>query len=264
MRTVIVDADVLVYQAANSAQRAIEWAPEVWTTHGDLGKAMQIVDEKFAVICRSLKADRLVLALSDYTDPWRRSVFPGIKANRSGVRPVLFEPVRAYMHDRYEVFQRPGLEGDDVLGILGTHPTLLPGQKIIVTIDKDLKGVPGFLANLSDLDGSPTDDVLQEISETDADYFHMLQALAGDPTDGYAGCPKYGMVKAEKLLAPLKTDAGFDVAAAWELIVGCYVKAGLSEDVALVNARVARICRHRDYDFNAKRVILWTPPRGES
>jgi DNA polymerase-1 len=42
-------------------------------------------------------------------------------------------------------------------------------------------------------------------------------------------------------------------------VTSAYASAGLSEDVALMNARVARICRADDYDFTKKEVILWEP-----
>jgi DNA polymerase-1 len=265
MRTVIVDADVLVYQASNSVQRVIEWEPGMYTTHADKEQATQIIDNKLEMICSKLSADRLVLALSDYDAPWRKAIMPTIKANRANVaKPILLHPIREYLHERYEVFQRPTLEGDDVLGILGTHPTLLPGQKIIVTIDKDLKGVPGFLVNLNDLDKG--DNAIVEITEDQANYFHLLQSLTGDPTDGYSGCPGIGPVSGEKILHDLslwgETNADFNVPLAWQAIVETYRKKGLGEEVALLNARVARICRFRDFDYVNKRVILWTPPVG--
>jgi DNA polymerase-1 len=252
LRTVLVDADVLVYQAAFSAQQTVEWEPGLFTTHGDMGKAKQVIDDKLVHICDALKADKLVLALSDYSDPWRKRIYPEIKANRAGTqKPVLLHPLREYLHERYTVFQRPTLEGDDVLGILGTHPYLLPGQKIIVTIDKDLKGVPGFHANLNDLDKA---DAIAEISPADADHFHLLQSLSGDSSDGYPGCPGIGPKRAAGVLA------GLSGRAAWEAIVEQYRKKGLGEEVALVNARVARICRCTDYDFKKKSVIIWNPP----
>ena len=265
MRTVLIDADVLVYQASNSVQRTIEWEPGMFTVHGDLGSAKEIVDRKIGRICEQLKADKLVLALSDYDDPWRKRIMPEIKANRSAVKPVLLHPLREYLHERYDVFQRPTLEGDDVLGILGTHPTLQPGQKITVTLDKDLKGVPGFHANLKELD-KKGEDAITEISEHEADFFHLYQALAGDPSDGYPGCPGIGPKKADKILRAVMdegtpwADRESLLTGYWEAIVATYTKAGLNGEVALLNARVARICRFRDYDYSKKRVILWSPP----
>jgi DNA polymerase-1 len=42
-------------------------------------------------------------------------------------------------------------------------------------------------------------------------------------------------------------------------VVALYARYGLTEDDALVQARVARICRASDYDFKDRKVIHWTP-----
>jgi DNA polymerase-1 len=42
--------------------------------------------------------------------------------------------------------------------------------------------------------------------------------------------------------------------------VEAYAKKNLTADDALVQARVARILRHTDYNFKTKEPILWTPP----
>ena len=85
-------------------------------------------------------------------------------------------------------------------------------------------------------------------------YWHMMQTLTGDSTDGYSGCPGCGPKTAEKILAPLVPDDY------WKAVVKAYSAAGLSEDEALVQARVARICWASDYDFKKKKVKLWNPP----
>ena len=48
----------------------------------------------------------------------------------------------------------------------------------------------------------------------------------------------------------------------WQHVLKAYAKAGLSEEEALTQARVARICRSNDYDFKTKQVILWSPNNG--
>ena len=73
----------------------------------------------------------------------------------------------------------------------------------------------------------------------------------GDATDGYSGCPGIGPKTAEKVL-----EQGCD----WATVVGCFKAKGLSEEAALIQARVARICHAKDYDFEKKEVILWNPP----
>jgi DNA polymerase-1 len=93
-----------------------------------------------------------------------------------------------------------------------------------------------------------------EVSEDEADYWHLFQTLTGDQTDGYSGCPGIGPKKAEAILQ--HPDNQDDL---WGVVVRTFVKAGLNEDEALVQARVARILRASDYDFEKKEPILWTP-----
>ena len=110
--------------------------------------------------------------------------------------------------------------------------------------DKDFKTIPGrfydFLRN-----------EFYDITQEEADYWHLFQTLIGDTTDNYKGCPGCGAVSAKKLLD--------SEGATWETIVGAFEKKGLSESDALVQARVARILRASDYDFETKKPILWSP-----
>ena len=79
------------------------------------------------------------------------------------------------------------------------------------------------------------DDGIIEVTEEDANYNHLLQALTGDAVDGYSGCPGIGIKRASRLL---------DADASWDSVIAAYDKAGLTEEDALVQARVARILRH--------------------
>ena len=45
----------------------------------------------------------------------------------------------------------------------------------------------------------------------------------------------------------------------WGLIVEAYEKAGLTEEDALVQARVARILRHGEFCTKKEEVNLWNP-----
>jgi DNA polymerase-1 len=150
-----------------------------------------------------------------------------------------------------DVFQRPSLEGDDVLGILATHPALVKGDRIVVSIDKDMNTIPGLHLNYGHARGSEDwEQHIRVVTEEMADRYHLYQTLTGDSTDGYPGCPGIGPVKAERILAESPT---------WSAVVKAYKDAGLGQAVALQNARVARICRHTDYDFKKKEVVLWHP-----
>jgi len=45
----------------------------------------------------------------------------------------------------------------------------------------------------------------------------------------------------------------------WEAVVAQYEKQNLSAQDALLQARLARICRASDYNFERQRPILWHP-----
>lgn len=240
-----------------SKEYAADWGNDLWTLHCDFAACRLAVDEHIENLVDELKADRVILALTD-TENWRKGVHPEYKANRKSVRkPLTFGAIRAYMHEKYEVYQRPGLEGDDILGLLLTHPSLVKGERIAVSIDKDLQTIPGY--HLNDMKarelGGPLESHIRKVSEEEADYYHAFQTLVGDTTDNYKGCPGMGPVSAAKALD------GVDPSLYWPVIVAAYAKKGLSEDVALMNARVARILRYTDFDFKKKEVILWTPPK---
>jgi DNA polymerase-1 len=71
-----------------------------------------------------------------------------------------------------------------------------------------------------------------------------------------------GKVKAEKLLTVTNIP---DMPLAelremrWAAVVAAYEKAGLTEQDALTQARLARILRYSDWDNEKKEPILWTP-----
>lgn len=251
---------MFIYQAAAAHEYEAQWSPWLWTLHAELAPAIAQFDATVDEIVTALKADKVIVALSDETN-WRKSVMPTYKHNRVAKRkPVIYKAMREYVAETRETYQRPGLEGDDILGILSTHPHLVKGEKVIVSIDKDMQTVPSLLLNdgrarkaMADGQGVSYDQFIYEVTEAAADKQHLLQTLTGDVTDGYPGCPGVGPVKAEKLLGD---STGKD---AWGIIVAAYKKAGLSEEVALMNARVARICRSSDYDFTTKEIKLWQP-----
>ena len=71
----------------------------------------------------------------------------------------------------------------------------------------------------------------------------------GDSTDGYKGCPGYGIVKSEKLIDSRKE---FDV---WPAIWGAFASKDIGYGEALKQAQVSRILQTQDYVDG--KVILW-------
>src|ERR1044071_49620 len=109
----------------------------------------------------------------------------------------------------------------------------------------------------------------------------MVQTFAGDKVDGYDGCPGIGVERAIQILSDpvsLYPVDGYITRGKnkgkrtikwmarttddlWDCILSHYQKADVEEPDALVQARVARICRAEDYDAEHNQVRLWTPPK---
>lgn len=250
-RLLLIDGDILVYQTATTLETPIDWGDDFWTLHVDAKAAKEQMVATIEGLQRDLKADEIVFALSNYDNPFRKQILPTYKSNRKTVRkPVVWGELRRFMQEQYVCKEKPGLEGDDILGIMATMKHT--GERVIVTIDKDLLTIPGLNYNMR----KPELGVI-EVSQAQADRWHMFQTLVGDTCDGYKGCPKMGPAGAEKIL--VECDSTYQTM--WPAVVRAFVKAGLSEEVALVQARVSRILRAEDYDFKKGAVKLWEPPR---
>jgi DNA polymerase-1 len=287
MLTALIDGDIYNFTASSANEYECQWDMWLWTLHADFAAAAAQFDNMVHEVVEGIQADKIIIALTD-PDNFRKRIMPSYKSNRTGKRkPVVYAAMREYIEEKYTTFQRPGLEGDDVLGILSTHPNLVDGEKIIVSIDKDFHTIPGKLLNdrrarkRVDEEGVAYTDCIEEITVDMADHYHLLQTLTGDVTDGYPGCPGVGAVRAAALLEGGKVlerevvtisrgprkgeqeerwEPGRD-GTPWEIIVSAYASAGLSEEVALQNARVARICRYTDYNYETKKVIGWRPKK---
>ena len=247
-RTLIIDGDILIYKVACQVEKATEWSEDLWTLHADLKEAVTKLADTITYYELTLLAKRIVIALGS-KDSFRKKLNPLYKSNRKKTRkPIVYLPLRKWVEENYKCYIKPKLEGDDVVGILATS-NIIKGEKTVLTSDKDMKTIPATHWFLGD-------DDYTEISEEDANYFHMFQTLTGDTTDGYKGCPSIGKVSAEKILTPHKNN----YKNMWNAVVDTYKSKGLNSKVALLEARMARILQASDYNFKTKQPILWSPP----
>ena len=105
-----------------------------------------------------------------------------------------------------------------------------------------MRQIPGSLYNL---------DEHVTVNKADGAKWHLIQTLAGDQTDGYSGAPGVGVKRAEILF----DKHGYS----WETVVNAFKEKDLGEEIALQNARLAKILTVDDYDFTQRCPILWTP-----
>ena len=179
----------------------------------------------------------VILFFSDSLN-FRKNILESYKGHRNRKKPCGYKRVINKLKETYEVIIMPTLEADDAMGIYATkHP-----GNTICSPDKDMKQIPGNLYNMEDF---------TLINETDGKKWHLIQALAGDQTDGYSGLSGVGVKRAITLFE----SKGYS----WKTVVEAYKEKGFTEDDALVNARLARILTVDDYDFKHKKPIPWTP-----
>jgi DNA polymerase-1 len=239
----LIDADIPAYRAATVCEQEIEWDEDTWSVYTDLEKAKELFAKYLKKFQEDTGFDEFKLCFSSRSN-FRKTLNPNYKSNRKSRKPVGYGALKQWAQETYPSFEKPGLEADDCMGVLATK---FPGKTVIVTLDKDLKTIPGRMWHLSpDLSGKWVTS-----TEEDGNKQFLMQALHGDPTDGFAGCPGMGPVGAKKLL----DKQGYK----WETVRQAYLKAGLTEDDALMNARMAYILRVGNWDDKKQEVILWNP-----
>lgn len=252
--TLLIDTDVLCYQFAFRNTDSFSWDDdEVIDEVVRPEKAKAEVDKFLTDLMEKLKGNRLYLILSDRTANFRLQLDQTYKGQRTKPKPTLWETLRTYIEEGdhgYPVKWYPRLEGDDVLGMMATHPKA--GKDcIVVSIDKDMRTVPSRLY----LFHKPDDGVLH-IDNYDAQRYHILQTLMGDTVDNYKGIPGVGVKKAEAIMAEVPDNADL-----WEAVVKAYEDKGMTEADALGQARLAYILQHGDYNIKTGGIRLWTPKK---
>jgi DNA polymerase-1 len=239
-KTLLLDGDIIAYQCAAGAERPIKWGDDLWTLHCYESEVELAIDEFVRKLKEQANVDNVETAIS-HAKNFRKEVASYYKENRKDIRkPMLLSYAKDYLYETYAGVILDNLEADDTLGILSTQH---PEKYIIWSLDKDLMTIPG----LHLIDGE-----VVTISEEEADYGFYKQVLTGDMVDNYPGCPKIGPKTADKVLAQDSSDLSL-----WDKVVMAFMKAGLNEATAIEQARLARILRHGEYNFETGEVNLW-------
>lgn len=189
---VLIDGDEFLFKGCAAVEDKVQWdEAEAPQRYADPEKAWKNIKEMVDRVFTRFRTKLHTICFS--TTPrtnFRYAVDPTYKNNRAeSVKPICYPAMLERLKNDYTWRDFHDLEADDVMGMLATQPSKL--RKIIVSQDKDMKTIPGTLWTGKDL---------LEITEQEADYWHMFQTLVGDTADGYKGCPRVGKVTAEKLL----------------------------------------------------------------
>lgn len=247
---ILIDGDLLLWKVTTSCETEIEWGDGFFTRHSSMEDIKALIEMAIEGLREELghRKSNVVIALSG-SDNFRKELDPSYKGNRTSVKPIAFRPAMEYLRASYECREIRGLEADDVLGILATSKRC--PNPVIVTDDKDLLQIPGYVWR-------PRSEELIKVSPKEGYRQHMVQTLTGDRVDNYPGCPRVGEVGANKLLQGVPQEHW------WDTVVGAFTKAGLDEDEALLQARLAKILTISEYDRKQKVPKLWAPKKTPS
>lgn len=181
-RMAMLDGDIIAYRAAFWAESdGPEWLEA--RLEADL-KTWTPPDVDAIQVALSCKRE----------DNFRRKTLPEYKAHRNAkVSPQYLSLAVEILQEMANCVKQDSLEADDLMGMAKSANT-----HICVTIDKDLKSVPGWQFK------PPLE--LEKMSEPEytclqtADFRFHKQWIMGDSTDNVAGIWKLGEKKAEDLL----------------------------------------------------------------
>ena len=233
----LIDCDYIVYKCCAATETEIDFGEDLIIVTSNYSEAYKRVKREIQQVQDEFMCDDVILF---FTSPinFRKKILPEYKGHRQRKKPCGFKRVINNLKIDYKVIIKDTLEADDTLGI---YATKYPGN-IIVSPDKDMRQIPGKLYDFKET---------VDITPDEGARWHLIQTMAGDNTDGYSGVPGIGIKRAEQIFK-LK---GYT----WRAVVETFEDKGMTEEDALVNARLARILTTEDYDHEKKEVILWTP-----
>lgn len=244
MTTALIDADIVAFRAASKAQDKFDG--EVIS---DPRVAIREAEHILEQWTKYVKPNTTILCFSCPTRVYfRHDIYPNYKGNRDpSKRPPALSAVIAHLKGKCKFVTYPGLEADDVMGILGTSPTI--SDPVIISIDKDMLTVPTKFLN-PDKMRRPV-----RIGVGVADLLIFKQAMTGDSTDNYKGIPGTGAVKAEKIINEARASN------IWGAVQQAFLDNGLTTEYAITMMRLARILRAEDYNIKTGEIRLWHPEK---
>ena len=234
----LIDADFIVYKCCAACETEIDYGEDVIFVTSNFSDAYKAVTSEISKITSHFGGFAEPILFFSDTKNFRKKISPDYKGHRNRKKPCGYKRVISNLKIQYNVIIMKELEADDAMGI---YATAHPGN-VIVSPDKDMRQIPGKLYNL---------ETSQDITAEEGAKWHLIQTLAGDQTDGYSGVPGIGVKRAETLF----NKEGYN----WSTVVKAFTDKGLTEDDALLNARLARILTIDDYDTKEQTPKLWTP-----
>lgn len=199
----LVDGDMIAFSCCAALEYGLDNPADV-----NFNQIAEVMDNKLIFLKRYLGIKKLRVFLSDKYN-FRYDVAHDYKSNRDGVwRPYNLANAKAHLIAFWNAEQEYGLEADDLMAI---HQDKVNNTTVIITLDKDLKQVPGCHYSWERKDIGEKKQIVTSLGHLelnvkertsggkttrtkeikgDGFLFFMHQLLIGDPTDGVMGCGK--------------------------------------------------------------------------
>jgi len=242
-KVMLVDGDLLAYKITSALEQPIDWGNDVWTLHSDLKTGKDLWKQQIQHYLFYTSSKEAIICFSDKNN-FRKQLDATYKSYRKAIRkPVAYAPLKDWIKKNYKWVSFPNLEGDDVLGLLatGVHKT----NNVIISGDKDMRTIPTWHCFIGD-------DSIEYVDQLKADYNFCTQVLVGDQADGYKGCQGVGAVKASRVLLNKKS-----LDELWEAVIKEYERNEHTFEDAYHQAKLARILRAGEYNYENNQVNLW-------
>lgn len=240
-----VDGDILIYGICSSCEYCARFDDDLDVVFCNINEAVgfvQLAYDKYKAISKG----QITIYFTG-SGNFRKDLYPQYKAHRKKVRkPAGYAAVKREIEALFSVEHQDGLEADDLIGMAHTRDLANGIESLIVSEDKDFNTIPGWRYN-------PDKDQFFFHTLEEADRNWLLQTLIGDRTDGYPGLEGVGPVGAEKLLNKNGPT--------WQTVEEAFTNSGFTPEFALTQARMARILRNGEYNFDTKEVRLWQPAK---
>jgi 5'-3' exonuclease len=180
-------------------------------------------------------------------DNFRDILYPEYKANRRRQAEKRPDNRRKFVNAVTELaimediaIPAHGREADDLVRIWAEESIAEGEDFVVVTIDKDLKCIPGKFYD-------PSKKISFTITPEEAMRHYYEQLIQGDPTDNIPGVPGVGPVGAEEAVRYCFTDEAYQ-----DVVVGHYIAAYEDEwfEMLELNGKLIHIQKTMDDIFN--------------
>lgn len=256
MTHLIIDSDCLLFQTMSAMEVDVELQADVWTRYVRMDDARQEYWERVVELQEKFNATPETTYHCFTTGSFfRKEIYPEYKGNRKGSKKpigyaalkseILFHNPLSMQHDK--------LEADDLCSIIASTLQKKDGNYVIASLDKDLRQIPGRHWDIMHREES-------YVGIVQARRFWWEQVLTGDRVDNIPGCPTIGPVRAKREVATWDVLQPVDC---WQKAVSVYAKKGKVEqphESALLAARLTRLVKEGEYDFETKTCRIWNPP----